>query len=274
MTASIFFTNAAIISAALSINMILAWLVWYVSRNSGWIDTVWTFGLGAIGACSALLLFRDEPSFRSWLVVAMALVWSARLGFHIARRTTKITDDPRYAKLINDWGHDAPRQMFCLLQKQALVSIPLGVAMWLAAQNPSPDLSLGDIVGILIFVTGVVGEAIADEQLRRFRGNPENKGRICNAGLWSLSRHPNYFFEWLGWFVYPALAINFGGNIHSWGFVAFAAPACMYWLLVYISGIPPLEEHMLERRGDEFRKYQSRTNAFFPGPPKAIAGEL
>ena len=110
-----------------------------------------------------------------------------------------------------------------------------------------------------------------DEQLRRFRDDPANKGKICDAGLWKWSRHPNYFFEWLGWLAYPVLAIDLGGH-DPWGYVALAAPLCMYWLLVYVSGIPPLEEHMLAKRGDAFRKYQMTTNVFFPGPPKTSTG--
>lgn len=111
------------------------------------------------------------------------------------------------------------------------------------------------------------GEALADEQLRRFRKNPNNKGAICDAGLWKLSRHPNYFFEWFGWLSYPLFAIDFTGGF-SWGFAAVAGPACMYWLLVYVSGIPPLEEHMIRRHGVKFRDYQLKTPAFFPLPQR------
>lgn len=273
MTGWTFIAGLAIISAALSLIMAGGWLIWRMSRNSGWVDTIWTFGVGAVGCVSALLPLSDDvSSMRSHIVAAMATIWSLRLGLHIAQRTTGITDDPRYAKLIHDWGMDAPRQMFWLLQKQAVVSIPLGVAIWLAAHNPAPFGRVLDVIGILIFAIAVGGEAIADQQLRRFRSDPNNHGRVCDVGLWGWSRHPNYFFEWLGWLAYPVLALNMTGN-YPWEVVAFAAPACMYWLLVHISGIPPLEEHMLERRGDAFRAYQMRTNAFFPGPPKTQTGD-
>ena len=65
------------------------------------------------------------------------------------------------------------------------------------------------------------------------------------------------------------LAIDLSGA-YLWGWAALLGPACMYWLLVHVSGIPPLEAHMLERRRDEFRAYQARTNAFFPAPPRTI----
>jgi uncharacterized protein DUF1295 len=82
---------------------------------------------------------------------------------------------------------------------------------------------------------------------------------------WRWSRHPNYFFEWLCWLAYPLIAIDLAGY-SPYGWLALLAPACMYWALVYVSGIPPLEEHMLRSRGETFRAYQRRTRAFFPLP--------
>jgi len=269
MTASTFILGLVGVSAALSIIMTMAWLVWRGSRNSGWVDTIWTFGLGLVGLAGAVTAMPMR--LQSVLVAAMAAIWSLRLGLHIARRTRGITDDPRYAKLIAEWGTGASASMFWLLQKQALVSIPLALSMWLAANALRPVPSAQAAIAVLVFVVAVAGEAAADEQLRRFRDDPANKGKICDAGLWKWSRHPNYFFEWLGWLAYPVLAIDLGGH-DPWGYVALAAPLCMYWLLVYVSGIPPLEEHMLAKRGDAFRKYQMTTNVFFPGPPKTSTG--
>jgi steroid 5-alpha reductase family enzyme len=267
MTTLTFIIGLTSLSGALSVIMAIAWLVWRSSRNSGWVDTIWTFGLGLVGALSAAMPFVHPLNLRSGLVATMAVIWSLRLGLHIVFRTHRITDDPRYAKLIGDWGADASRQMFWLLQKQAVVSIPLALAMWIAAANPSPLSPAQAAPAILIFVAAVVGEAVADEQLRRFRLQ-RNSAQVCDTGLWRWSRHPNYFFEWLGWLSYPLLAISLHDN-YPWGVLALGAPICMYWLLVHVSGIPPLEEHMLSRRGDAFRHYQMRTNAFFPGPPRA-----
>jgi steroid 5-alpha reductase family enzyme len=77
-----------------------------------------------------------------------------------------------------------------------------------------------------------------------------------------LSRHPNYFFEWLCWLAYPLIAMS-GYNPLGW--LTLAAPACMYWVLVHVSGIPPLED-MLRSRGAQFRALQARTRPFFPLP--------
>lgn len=266
MTTFQFLASLVSISVALSAIMSVAWVIQQRTGNSGWVDTVWTFGLGLTGAVAALIPMAGESGPRQFIVAAFAAIWAARLGIHIASRTTKIADDPRYARMIEGWGADARRQMFWLLQKQALVSIPLALSMFLAAHNPAPGFTLADATAILVMAIAVLGEGLADWQLQAFKSNPANKGGINDIGLWRWSRHPNYFFETFGWLAYPLLAINLSGA-YPWGWLALLGPACMYWLLVYVSGIPPLEEHMLRTRGDKFRVYQRRTNAFFPAPP-------
>lgn len=262
-----FLIALVVISAALSAIMSVAFVIQQRTGNSGWVDTVWTFGLGLTGGLAALSHVTGESlEPRQLIVAAFAAVWAARLGAHIASRTRKIADDPRYARLIEGWGADARREMFWLLQKQAVVSIPMAMAMFLAAHHPTPELALADFAAIGVMAIAIIGEGIADWQLQLFKSKPANKGGINDVGLWRWSRHPNYFFETLGWLAYPLLAVDFSGA-YPWGWLAFAAPVCMYWLLVYVSGIPPLEEHMLRTRGDQFRAYQRRTNAFFPAPP-------
>jgi steroid 5-alpha reductase family enzyme len=258
------------IAAALSLAMTLAWAVEQHTGNSGWIDTVWTFGLGVVGIACALFPFATgqvaNPP-RRWLVAIAVLAWALRLGLHIASRTAGIVDDPRYAKLRQSFGPDASWQMWLLVQKQALVSIPLAFSIFLAAENPVAILRWQDFIAAIIFVVAIGGEAMADLELRRFRRAASGRAAICDAGLWRWSRHPNYFFEWFGWLGYPVIAIDLSGA-YPWGWLALVGPACMYWLLVHVSGIPPLEEHMLRTRGDAFRTYQTRTNAFFPWPSR------
>jgi len=273
MTVSWLLTMVVAVSVALSLVMTGAWLFWRQSRNSGWVDATWTFGLGAVGALGALApaVVSGPLTARQILIAVLVVCWSLRLGIHIAGRTARITDDPRYAKLIADWGADAPRQMFWLTQKQALVSIPLALSVLLAANNPEPALRLQDWAGAALLLAGIGGEALSDFQLRRFRAASAKTDRVCDVGLWRWSRHPNYFFEWFGWLAYPLFAIDIGGG-YPWGWIALCGPLCMYWLLVHVSGIPPLEAHMLEKRGEAFRAYQARTNAFFPAPPRPTQG--
>ncbi|MCB1498801.1 MAG: DUF1295 domain-containing protein [Bauldia sp.] len=251
------------VAAFLSAAMAGAWLVWRKTGNAGWVDTTWTFAVGTAGAGGAVVaLLAGVPAARPVVVIGLATAWAFRLGLHIARRSGGVSDDPRYARLAEGWGTDAPRQMFLLLQKQAIVSIPLALAMVLAAWNRAP-FGVDDVVAILILVVAVAGEGLADRQLRAFRATPGNPGRVCDVGLWSWSRHPNYFFEWLGWLAYPLFAIDLAGG-HPFGWAALAAPVGMYWLLVHVSGIPPLEAHMIEKYGAAYRAYQERVSAFFP----------
>jgi len=266
MTGTELIIAVVVMSLSLSAVMGVAWLVQQHTGNSGWVDTIWTFGLAAVGAVAALTpLSAGTPASRQVLVAIFLGVWAARLGAHIAHRTMHITDDPRYAALIRGWGPDARRHMFFLLQKQAIVSIPLATSAYLAAHNSDPEWRVQDWLAVVVMLTALLGEAIADGQLRRFRRDPANRGKVCDVGLWRYSRHPNYFFEWLGWIAYPLLAIDLNGGF-GWGFLALCGPLCMYWLLAHVSGIPPLERHMLASRGNAYRAYQQRTSAFFPAP--------
>jgi steroid 5-alpha reductase family enzyme len=259
---------AALVLMAVSLSILMAgaWVVQQRTGNSGWVDTIWTFSLGLVGAAGALWPIAGQaPNARQWLVAALVAIWSLRLGIHIAIRTAGITDDPRYAAFAREWGLNAPRRMFIFLQNQALGTIPLVFAIFVAARFPSDALRLQDLLGVLILLIGIAGEAIADAQLKTFRENPDNKGRVCDAGLWRWSRHPNYFFEWFGWLAYPVIGLSID---YPWGIATLLAPIFMYWILVYVTGIPPLEEQMLRSRGERYREYQSRTSQFFPLPPK------
>jgi len=256
----------ATIAMALAILMAGAWLVQQRTGNSGWVDTIWTFSVGFVGVSGALWpVAGASPNARQWLVAGLVAIWSLRLGVHIAVRTAGITDDPRYAAFASEWGADSPRRMFVFLQNQGLGSIPLVFAIFVAARFPGDALGLQDYLGALILLAGIAGEALADAQLKSFRANPANKGQVCDIGLWRWSRHPNYFFEWFGWLAYPVIALS---PNYGWGLATLLAPVFMYWILVYVTGIPPLEAQMLRSRGDRYRDYQSRTSRFFPLPPQ------
>lgn len=257
------------IALSLSVLMALAWAVQQRTGNSGWVDTIWTYSLGLIGAWSAMfpatvfVSIGDTFTSRQWLVAVLVALWSLRLGGHIAERSSEIKNDPRYAEMAAEWGKDAPRQMFIFLQQQAVGSVPLVYAVFIAAHHPAASLRLQDYLGALILLTGIFGEAIADAQLKAFRTDPANNGKICDKGLWKYSRHPNYFFEWFGWLAYPVIAISLN---YWWGWLTLIASLFMYFILVYVTGVPPLEKQMLQSRGNAFRNYQNNTSPFFPLP--------
>jgi steroid 5-alpha reductase family enzyme len=241
--------------------MALAWRVAVTSGRSGWADTFWSLTVGVAGIVAAVWPLGDL-TVRNWLVALLVAFWSGRLGLHIARRTLKGSDDPRYAELKRGWGDNYQPQLLIFLEIQAAVALVLAVAVMAAASSPAP-LGLGDVLGLLIAIAAIIGESIADAQLSRFARNPSNSGKVCETGLWAWSRHPNYFFEFLYWVALVPIGIG-----HGWGWVTLAAPIMMFVLLRYVSGVPPLEQHMLRSRGPTFTAYQQRVPAFFPRPPR------
>ncbi|WP_420103457.1 DUF1295 domain-containing protein [Bosea sp. (in: a-proteobacteria)] len=234
--------------------------------NSGWIDVVWTFGLGFTGLCGVLLPFGDGPLSRRLVVGALIVAWALRLGLHIAGRTRGIGDDPRYAKMKRDWGDQAGRKIAGLLQIQAVASVPLALGVILAAHRPAPFGDWQDWLGLAVFAAGIIGGGVADSQLRAFARSGAKS--VCDRGLWAWSRHPNYFFECVLWTAYAVIATSPG---FAWGWLAWLAPACITLLLARISGIPPLEEHMVSKHGEAYRAYQRRTSPLIPLPPKGNA---
>lgn len=254
----------------LSAWMTVAWWLQMRTGKSGWIDTLWSYGVGIAGVALTLLVplaSNEAVSPRQWLVASLCALWSVRLGTHILLRTLSGGDDPRYAQLKKEWKRGAQRRMFGFLQIQALCAFVLAFGIFVAAQNPAPGLRVSDWIGAALLLAAIAGAGAADRQLRAFLADKKNRGKVADIGLWSYSRHPNYFFEWLGWFAYALIAFDSSGS-HWWWPLALIAPAMMYWLLVHASGIPPLEAHMLRSRGEAFRDYQRRVNAFFPGPPR------
>src|SRR5271154_2499673 len=189
---------AALAAIALSLSVLMtgAWVVQQRTGNSGWVDTIWTFSVGLVGAASALWpLTNGAPNARQWLVASLVAIWSLRLGVHVAVRTAGISDDPRYAAFAKEWGVNAPRRMFLFLQNQGLGSIPLVFAIFVAAHFPGDALRWRDCLAGVVLFTAVVGEALADTQLKQFRETPDRQGQVCDIGLWRWSRHPNYFFQ-------------------------------------------------------------------------------
>jgi steroid 5-alpha reductase family enzyme len=258
MTAVVLLAGLAVF---LALWMAFAWAIAVRTGNNGWIDALWSFGVGIAGVCAALVpLAGNEPTPRALLAAALVAVWSLRLGTHITRRTLRGADDPRYADLKRQWGASWRRHLLIFLEVQAACGFVLALAVFVAAHNGGA-LGPFDVLGALVALAAMVGEGISDAQLAAFRADPANRGKVCDKGLWSLSRHPNYFFEWLHWLAYPLIAIGSG-----WWWLSLGAPLLMYVLLRHVSGVPPLEAHMLRSRPDAFRAYQSRVSAFWPVP--------
>ena len=180
---------AAVMGIALSAIMAAAWQIQRSTGHTGWIDVCWTFGTGSVAALGSLAPLSDNQyPARQIMVAALIAIWSLRLGGHILVRTRQVGDDPRYRNLIRQWGSNADLRMFLQLQSQAAVGLILAMSVALAAHNMRPYLGVADFVGATLLMAALAGEALSDWQLRRFKSDPGNRGRICEAGLWGLSR--------------------------------------------------------------------------------------
>ena len=257
----------AALALGLAAAMALAWLIARRPGQSGWTDVSWSYAVGVAGVAAALVPAGGGVELRRWLVASLIGIWSLRLGTHILQRTLKGGDDPRYAELRREWGDDFSRRLWWFLQIQAAAGSVLIPSVVIAARNPASFPAWSDWAGVAIMVLATTGETVADRQLRALASRARDKQAVADRGLWGWSRHPNYFFEWLGWLAYAVIAIGPDGRF-AWGWLALSAPAFMYWLLVHVSGIPPTEAHMLRSRGEKFRDYQRRVNAFFPWPSR------
>lgn len=243
----------------LSTAMAGAWAVQRATGNSGWIDMIWTFAVG-LGAVLALWIIPALPA-RRLMVAALVAIWSLRLGLHILTRTRRGDDDPRYAKLMAEWGAAAPLRLFLFLQVQALAGWVLVLAAVLAAACAEQVNTTGTWIFALLALASVAGEGLADAQLAACKRNKPPSG-ICETGFWAYSRHPNYFFEWLFWVAIAGLAVSPPLGLAC--FAALAAPVMMYALLRHGSGVPHLEAHMQRTRPQAFAKYARRVPVFFP----------
>ena len=226
------------------------------------VDTIWTAGLGISALVYHTVLGLE--SIRSWAVLLVIFLWSFRLSFHLYRdRVFSGHDDPRYKALAEHWGARSARNFYFLFLAQivfiALFLFPVSIAM----QNPQPLWAWTDTMAVLIGISAMLGEWIADRQLANFRANPKNKGGVCKDRLWRYSRHPNYFFEWLHWFAYPAFSM--GSSLVGF---ALVGPIAMFIFLRFLTGVPYAEMSSLKSRGEAYRQYQSSTNAFFPWIPR------
>jgi steroid 5-alpha reductase family enzyme len=193
-------------------------------------------------------------------------VWSARLAIYLLLdRVIGHSEEGRYKTLRKQWGETAAMRLFSFFQIQALAALFFALPILIAARNRLERWTLWDLLGVLIWGVSVGNTVLADRQLAHFKRRPESRGKTCREGWWRYSRHPNYFFEWLHWWSYVALAVG-----ASYWWVTLLAPAAMLYFLLRVTGIPPTEAQALASRGEDYRQYQRTTSVFFPWFPKKI----
>ena len=237
---------------------IALWAAQLRTHDASSVDLGWSL-LVAGGAVGAALASSGDP-WRRALVGGIAATWALRLAFFLLtdRVLAGRGEDGRYRALREHWGERAPRHFLLLYLGQvpvaALFVVPLAAAL---RGGPLDGWALA---GVVVWAVAVAGELLADGQLAAFRAEPANRGAVCRAGLWRLSRHPNYFFEWLHWWSYVLI-----GHASP---LTLLGPAAMLVFLFRVTGIPYTERQALRSRGEAYRDYQRTTSAFVPWPPR------
>jgi steroid 5-alpha reductase family enzyme len=238
----------------------VVWLIQLRTRNAGMVDPVWSCSLGLLGVLYAVV--GSAPLQTRVVLGVFAGAWGLRLGAHLFARNWGRPEDGRYARLRRDWAPHTARKMFWFFQLQAAIALLLSLGFLVVAYRDTEPGTVWTVLAVVVWLVSIFGEAIADRQLERFKCQPWNRGRVCSAGLWRYSRHPNYFFECLHWFTYVFLAVGTGG---FW--LALLPPVIMAWLLLKLSGIPITEAHLAQSRPG-YAEYIRTTSAFIPWPPK------
>ncbi len=219
-------------------------------------DIFW--GLGFVFLALLSLGWSLPLEERTAWVVFMVILWAARLSGHIALRNRGKTEDFRYKAWREQWGKTFYWRSFLqvwMLQGFFMLIIASPVCVAILAD----PLELGwiEYIGAMIWAFGFWFEAVADLQLMQFKSRPENRGKFIQSGLWSFSRHPNYFGEALVWWGVFLFALRV-----PYGWMTVMGPALLTYLLRYVSGVP-----MLERKYEgnpEFESYKARVPAFVP----------
>lgn len=243
-------------------------IVWIVSvrrRDASIIDIWWGPGCALLSWLYCILLGPHTP--RALLLAALITAWGARLAWHLATRQNAAGEDPRYTEIRTRHGRAFWwRSLFLIFWLQAALVWAIVLPV-LCAASDAAHVPLGpiDAVGLLVFATGLAFEAIADQQLRRFRANVANRGRVLDAGLWRYTRHPNYFGDAVLWWGVYVLAVS--TPLGRW---TIFSPALMTFLLLRVSGVTLLERNLQTSKPD-YAAYVARTSAFVPWFPRSEA---
>jgi steroid 5-alpha reductase family enzyme len=206
----------------------------------------------------------DGYDGRRVLVAILAGVWGLRLGGYIYLRNRGHGEDPRYQAMRRNRG--SRFWWFSFLQ----VFLLQGVLMWIiampliqAATANEPDtIWWTDVLGATLWVVGFGFEAVGDWQLKQFKANPANRGKVMDAGLWRYTRHPNYFGDALLWWGLFTIA---AGTVS--GLLTIISPIIMTVLLLRVSGVALLERSQV-RTKPGYQAYIARTSPFIPWFPR------
>ena len=243
--------------------MVATWLLSLVLKNASIVDIVW--GLGFAITSWVLAITIDGDSTRQILLAVMVGSWGLRLGGYLAKRNIGHGEVWRYKAMRKKKG-----ARFGLISLVTVFGLQ-GVLMWVVSlpvmfgnSDATPGVGPLAVIGVMVWAVGLSFEAIGDWQLVQFKKDPNNAGKVMQTGLWSLTRHPNYFGDALLWW-----GIGIVGAETGIGVIGFIGPVVMTVFLLRVSGVPMLERSLMKRR-EGYAEYAARTSAFIPRPPKQI----
>ena len=207
--------------------------------------------------------FSQNIDLRDILISSLIIVWASRLGLFLSKRVTNAGEDTRFVHIKPNFY-----QFLMTWTIQGLwVLMTAGMAFAALSSKNKLGLDLFAVIGALIWLLGFVIEVVSDKQKTNFKNNPSNEGRFIQEGLWSWSRHPNYFGEIVLWI---GIAIIAYPVIEGWQYFALLSPIFVIFLLTKVSGINLLERQGMKRWGheEEYLNYLKRTSSLIPFPPK------
>ena len=215
--------------------------------------------LVVLTAMFALLSSGAEASIRSVFVASFVSVWTLRLGIFLYKRIVKAGEDSRF----RDIKKSIPKFLMTWTLSALWVFLTTVNAITLIALNPLEPVGIFFIMGALLWLLGFGFEVIADRQKKYFSEQPKNEGRFITQGLWSVSRHPNYFGEIILWAGIAIISLPF---LSGWQYVTLVSPVFVFLLLTRISGLPFLEDKAEKKWGEDkdYVEYKKRTPILVP----------
>lgn len=252
-------TIIGIATLALISMMTVLWVIAIRTNNASIVDVGWGLGFMLVALISFALL--DGVVVRKILMTGMITLWGTRLALHLLfdRILSGKPEDGRYQDMRRKWHPHTNFRLFVFFQTQAVLIVLLSIPFMLVMMNDRPTLSILEYVGAIIWMIGLIGEAIADRQLKTFKNQPELQGQVCQVGLWRYTRHPNYFFEWIIWVGYAIVALP-----SPRGWIGLVSAVFMLYVLLKVTGIRITEKQALRTKGEAYREYQRTTSPFVP----------
>jgi steroid 5-alpha reductase family enzyme len=207
----------------------------------------------------ALLASRPNDT-RSIILGLLVFIWASRLGSFLFRRIRLAGSDPRFDEI----KPSASRFLVAWTLQGLWVFLTLCAALAAITTRSPSELGLLDGLGFTLWVVGFAIEVVADRQKSRFRA--ERPGHYIDTGLWSWSRHPNYFGEIVLWI---GVALIASSTLQGWQWATMVSPVFVIFLLTRISGVPLLEKRANERwaNDESYQRYKVNTPVLFPRPP-------